>query len=143
MPKAINSNTPIFYTYLILDPRKQGTFIYDGGKLSLDYLPIYIGKGCGYRCNVHISDAKNTDKESDKLDVLRELLYEGLEPIIIKILKNVTEKEALDKEILCSEIIKKWIALPLINDGKVFAVLNVLSDSLDDYFYCYLYIKRG
>jgi len=43
-------------------------------------------------------------------------------------------KEDIIKELLCSEIIKKWIALPLINDGKVFAVLNVLSESLDDHF---------
>ena len=36
-----------FYTYLILDPRIKGTFIYDGGNLILPYLPIYTGKGYG------------------------------------------------------------------------------------------------
>lgn len=87
-----------FYTYIYLDPRHQGTFNYDDGKLILDNLPIYVGKGYDDRCNDHIRDAKNLNKESDKLNLLREILEEGLEPIIIKVLENVSEKEAFDKE---------------------------------------------
>jgi group I intron endonuclease len=93
-----NPEDPIFYTYIILDPRHTGTFIYDGGKLTLDYLPIYGGKGLDDRCEVHAKDAINTDIDSDKLNLLREIIEDGYEPKIIKILENVTEQEAFAKE---------------------------------------------
>ena len=101
-----------FYTYLILDPRQSGHFIYDGGKLSLAYLPIYVGKGKGERCDYHIKEAnrllgKDHSEEwiiynrtnGEKFITLIDILKEGREPIIIKVLENVTEKEALSKEI--------------------------------------------
>lgn len=96
--KSPNQNKSNYYTYLILDPRIKGTFIYDDGKLVLEFLPIYVGKGCGYRCNVHLSDAKNTIKRTNKLETIREILRIGLKPIIIKVLETVTEKESLAKE---------------------------------------------
>ena len=34
-----------FYTYILLDPRYHGTFNYDGGKISFNFLPIYGGRG--------------------------------------------------------------------------------------------------
>lgn len=88
-----------YYTYLILDPRINGTFIYDGGKLILPNLPIYSGKGIRKRCFEHSSDAKHTNEKTDKLNLLREIIEDGYEPIIYKVLENVTEDVALSKEI--------------------------------------------
>lgn len=93
-----NPEDPIFYTYILLDPRIKGTFIYDGGNLILGYLPIYGGKGSYKRCYDHLKEAINTDKVSDKLDIIREIIEAGLEPKIEKVLENVTEKEAYAKE---------------------------------------------
>lgn len=87
-----------FYAYLILDPRHQGTFIYDDGKLQLDYLPIYGGKGCNDRCNDHLREAKNTSTNTPKLNKLRKILKEGHEPIIIKTIEDVDGETAFDKE---------------------------------------------
>lgn len=87
-----------YYTYLILDPRIHGTFSYDGGKLTVEYLPIYGGKGCYDRCNDHIKEAIESDKKSHKLNKLRKILKAGREPIIIKIIENVDEETAFDKE---------------------------------------------
>jgi hypothetical protein len=98
MSTTINPENPIFYTYLILDPRYKGTFVYDDGKLISDYLPIYGGKGYDDRCNDHLRDAINSIKKSDKLNLLRKILEEGFEPKIFKVLENVTEKEAFAKE---------------------------------------------
>lgn len=101
-----------FYTYLILDPRKQGTFVYDGGKLILSNLPIYTGKGYDDRCDYHVEESirlinKNRSMEwitynrtnSNKFFVLMEIINEGQRPIIIKVLEDATEREALTKEI--------------------------------------------
>ena len=100
-----------FYTYLILDPRHQGNYIYDEGKLSLDYLPIYVGKGCGSRYAVHIKEAKRLLKQQKsqswimkncdnphKTRIIMKTLKVGLEPIVVKILENVDEQTAFDKE---------------------------------------------
>lgn len=98
MPKIVNPEDPIFYTYILLDPRIKGTFIYDDGNLVLEFLPIYGGKGYNLRCESHLKDAINTNKESDKLNIIREIVASGFEPKIFKVLENVTEKEAFTKE---------------------------------------------
>ena len=86
-----------FYTYIYLNPLKHGKFIY--GKISFDYEPFYVGKGKSDRIKVHIREANNTTKSSHKLNTIRKIIREGSEPIIIKIIEDVDEKTAVNKEI--------------------------------------------
>ena len=88
-----------FYTYLYLDSRKPGKFTYDDGKLVFDYEPFYVGKGKGNRYLSHLNEAKQTSNKSHKLNKIRKILKEEFDPIIIKILENITEQKSIDKEI--------------------------------------------
>lgn len=51
MTVALNPDDPVFYVYILADPRKIGTFTY--GKYSFPYEPFYIGKGKGDRYKSH------------------------------------------------------------------------------------------
>ena len=52
------------YAYALVDPRTDKIF--------------YIGKGCGNRVFDHCNDAINDDDESLKLNLIREIIAEGL-----------------------------------------------------------------
>lgn len=79
----------IYYVYAYIDPRNEKIF--------------YIGKGKSTRMYVHLrSGMLKTD--TPKNNLIKEILNNGLKPKIIKLEKNLTEKEALAKEI---EWIKK------------------------------------
>lgn len=97
-----------FYTYLYLDSRKPGKYIYNDGQLVLDYEPFYVGKGQGNRYNYHLDAAVKINKNSHKLNKIRKILKENQEPIIIKFLDNVSEQEAFDKEIELIWIIGRY-----------------------------------
>ena len=88
---------PPFYTYVLLDPRKEGNYTYNG--FSFDYEPFYFGKGINGRCNDHISEAINTDKNRPKLNKIRKIIDVGRRPIIVKVLENIDEQTAFDNEI--------------------------------------------
>lgn len=91
-----------YYTYVYLDPRKSGDFIYQRGideVYCFNHELIYVGKGCKYRINKHIIDALETDDNKTFLNVIRKIYEAGLEPIRFKILQNVTEQEAFGEEI--------------------------------------------
>lgn len=54
---------PIYYVYVLLDPRKAGTFTY--GEYKFEYEPFYVGKGSGVRKRMHAqhwSQVYNTHK---------------------------------------------------------------------------------
>lgn len=93
----------IYYTYLYLDPRKQGKYIY--GNLSFECEPFYVGYGKKNRYLSHLSEARNTDKNSHKLNKIRKILDEGFEPIIIKYEENLELKYAKIQEIFLIEVI--------------------------------------
>ena len=84
---------PIFYTYLYLDPRKPGNFNY--GIYHFDYEPFYVGKGHNNRCLKHLKDSR----KSYKVNKIKKILSESLEPIIIKYQENLLECQALKLEI--------------------------------------------
>ena len=88
-----------FYTYIYLDPRKSGNFVYNE-ELTFDYKPFYIGKGKGRRFRKHIleSKKKNNMNNAHKFAILQKILAEGLEPIIIKINENLSEEESINYE---------------------------------------------
>jgi len=85
-----------FYVYCMLDPRKSG--IYKYGKYEFSFEPFYVGKGRKYRIKVHFypSHLKQTCRKNSKL---KKIISLGLSPLIIKITKNLSEKEALEEEI--------------------------------------------
>lgn len=92
----------MFYTYIYLDPRKKGNFVYEN--LTFDYEPFYVGKGSNNRINVHVSNAKffmrnNLKVKSYKINKIISILRENLEPIRIKIFESVSEEEIFQKEI--------------------------------------------
>jgi hypothetical protein len=75
------------YVYTLVDPRSS--------------LPFYVGKGSGERCNAHVVEAKYyVKRKSPKLKKIRKLMRLGMEPIVIKLEENVSDKQALDLECL-------------------------------------------
>lgn len=86
------------YTYIYLDPRKPGQYFYE--EFSFDYEPFYVGKGTGKRILAHLEYAKDTESVRSKHNIsrIRKILEEGLEPVILKVLDNVSNEEALELE---------------------------------------------
>lgn len=70
-----------FYVYVYIDPR--------------NYEEFYYGKGKGSRKEAHLKFDENSDNDSEKTKIIKEIKNEGLEPIIKVIAKGLTEKEAL------------------------------------------------
>ena len=68
------------YVYCLIDPIKNEIF--------------YIGKGKGNRVFNHLKIALETSVESDKLDRIREIKKQGIEPKHFIIRLHLTEDEA-------------------------------------------------
>jgi len=118
----------IFYTYVYLDPRKPGDFIYKEGLeiYNFCYEPIYIGKGCRGRKEEHwkcIIEGKVLEKITPFYSKLKSLYNKNIEPIRFKILHNVTKIEAFAEEIKLIRIIgrrdlKRGTLLNMTNGGE-------------------------
>ena len=80
-----------FYVYVILDPRKPGTYKY--GKNNFQFRPIYVGKGTGNRTKQHTYPTILAQK-THKANKLRRIIKAGLEPIFIRVKENLTEPKA-------------------------------------------------
>lgn len=86
-----------YYVYVLLDPRKEGTYTY--GKYSFEYQPFYVGKGSLKRAYLHSTKSElnrsyNTFKEAK----IKKILKLDLEPKIVFIQKDITENSAFDLE---------------------------------------------
>lgn len=69
-----------YYVYVLIDPRD--------GKI------FYVGKGRGNRVFDHVNEAESSDKENDKLDIIRDIKASGNEVKYYIIRHGLTEDEA-------------------------------------------------
>lgn len=107
-----------FYVYVLLDPRKPGNFEY--GPLSFDYEPFYVGKGKGKRDRSHFrmgnvrQDAARI-KSPFKVNKILKILESGLEPVVVRIKQEATERVAFKLEMRAIELIGRKPLGPLTN----------------------------
>lgn len=99
-----------FYVYIYLNPLKSGIFEYPIGKNKIIFLfePFYVGKGKDNRLYNHLNRAKKiilqeievNKKQSNnyKLNIIKKILKNNLEPIIFKLQNNLNEKTAYGLE---------------------------------------------
>ena len=73
-----------FYVYVLIDPRSNE--------------PIYIGKGKDNRVFEHVKAAIKSEKASDKLDKIREIIGSGLKVKHIVVRHGLTEDESFKIE---------------------------------------------
>lgn len=82
-----------YYVYTLLNPLKNGNFIY--GDLKFNYEPFYIGKGLNDRLNEHSQKFHlENDKNKHKVNTIKKILSESDEVIKIKLYENLTENES-------------------------------------------------
>jgi hypothetical protein len=97
-----------YYVYAYLDPREIGE--YNFGNYIFKNKPFYIGKGkdSSNRLEKHLKLIKEQNKDLTnniyKLNVINQILKNGLEPIIIKIVEGLEEQTAYDIESLLIDI---------------------------------------
>lgn len=91
------------FVYVYLDPRKKGEYNY--GEYSFDYEPFYVGVSSGKTIHDrkvrHLQYAKN-DKDitnnNYKKNIIKSILSDNLEPIILKYIDLMSSSEAFLKE---------------------------------------------
>ena len=94
----------IFYVYVYLDPRRPGTFVYgENQEYCFDYEPFYVGKGKGGQWLSHLNNVLNNSindvsRNLIKSGKIKHILFEGLEPIIIKFKEELLEDDAYNLE---------------------------------------------
>lgn len=98
------------YIYALLNNLKPGKYIY--GDYTFDYEPYYIGvsntKTYYRREDVHIKYAKikkDVCNNKLKMNIINKIVKNGLEPISIQILKNMTKEYSYKMEIDIIKII--------------------------------------
>jgi len=106
MGSLLNNHMNIYYIYLYSHP--------------ITHVPFYVGMGKGNRKFAHLKEAKTrpTPQAGEhKLNTIRQMLLEGLEPIITVIDSNISKEQAIDGEItLISLIGRRDLGLgPLTN----------------------------
>jgi hypothetical protein len=103
-----------YYVYVYLDPRKPGNYNYSG--LTFNHEPFYVGKGKGDRFKAHHYECHSYNQYKwNKIQKIKKL---GLEPIILKIVENLTEKEAFFEESITISKIGRSILTNMSNGGE-------------------------
>lgn len=97
------------YTYIYFDTRFKWNYTCTNKWFSItfNYKPIYVGKGIRERYLSHLMEAyENKDNNSHKCNVIRKIKIEtGNDPVIEKVLKNVSNKESIRLEKFLIELI--------------------------------------
>lgn len=73
-----------YYVYALIDPFTQH--------------PFYIGKGSGERYKVHLNETFKNTENKKKYAIIKSIRNKGSEPIIIKLLDNISEVNAYELE---------------------------------------------
>jgi len=81
----------MYYIYHYIDPRTN--------------LPFYVGKGTGERLYDHLYETEDNNENRHKFYKIQFLKNNGLEPIIVKVIENITDKD-LAYKLETEEIIK-------------------------------------
>lgn len=84
MSKNLTNIDNNHYVYLLIDPRNNEVF--------------YVGQGVNSRVNQHQQEAKKSDKETDKINRIKDILDAGYEVKKFIYSSNNTKDEAFDKE---------------------------------------------
>ena len=95
------------YAYALVDPRTDKIF--------------YIGKGCGNRVFDHCNDAINDDDESLKLNLIREIIAEGLKVKHYILRHKLSDAEA----ILVESVFIDFLTYPEFNNESL--LTNIVS----------------
>lgn len=92
------------YVYMLIDPRSGQ--------------PFYVGKGTRSRCYFHMWEARNSDKQSPKLNKIRKIERLGLSVSVKKVEQNITDELAKDFEcLLIAEVKDLGIELTNLTEG--------------------------
>jgi hypothetical protein len=75
---------PVYYVYHLVNPTTG--------------MPFYVGKGKNRRCYQHLSDTMKTSRNKRLTGHILKLRAKGIEPVILKVQENMTEKYAYDLE---------------------------------------------
>jgi len=85
-----------YYNYLYLDPEKPGPYKIKGLDIILTHEPFYVGKGTKNRWKHYQQDSCIKGKFlKNKLNILKK---NNLSPIVILLIKNLTELESIENE---------------------------------------------
>lgn len=103
-----------YYVYVYLDTRKGGIYTY--GDLIFDYEPFYVGKGRDRRMFFHLYECSGC-KSKIRFNRIRSIRKSGMEPVVLKVIDNLLERDALEMEKKIIQLIgrKDLNAGPLIN----------------------------
>lgn len=123
----------MYYIYVYLDPRKSASF-------GFDHEPFYVGKGKtkSRRDVKHLWEAKRTEGRctNHRINRIRGILQDGLEPLIVRLFEDLTHEEACSKEInLIASIGRQDLGKgPLLNltDGGEGSVGRIYSKQTRD-----------
>lgn len=139
--KTRMSLDPLYYVYVLMDPRKPGNFgfTFPGGRtFTFPFEPFYVGKGRDGRFSDHCRAARKSPtpvKGQHKLNIIRAIYKSGHTPVE-KIVSSLSiEAVALVKEEVLIEIVgRRAHGGPLVNlaMGGEGGAGGVLGRSLSD-----------
>lgn len=92
----------MYYVYVYLNPLKRGSFSYSEFEFEFEFEPFYVGKGTRNRSTIHdrlFRQGKlQRERNTQKYDTLKKIYESGNVPIIRKIIVNLSNDEACEKE---------------------------------------------